>query len=276
MSQWVFIDKSFVTEENAHIHFRDLAIQRGYGVFDFFRLVDNQPVFINDHLERFYFSAEQMHLKVEFDKEELKTIIKELVDKNDLPFSGVRITLTGGYSPDGYQIISPTLIISQHSFASPNELQLKEGIRLISYEHQRQLPQVKSIDYLMAIWLQPLLKEKNADDLLYHQSGIISECPRSNFFIVTEENKIVTAAANILKGITRKKLLELYAEFQIEEREISLKEALHAREAFITSTTKLILPVYSIDGKVISKGQRGRVTEKLTNALTGLYAESYA
>jgi D-alanine transaminase/branched-chain amino acid aminotransferase len=245
---WAFLNNEFIDEQKAVLHASDLAIQRGYGIFDFFKVARSVPIFLDDHLDRFYFSAERMRLDIDYSKEDLKNILAELLQRNKATDTGVRMTLTGGYSPDGYQLVKPNLLITQRPFLKPTEEQLTKGIRLMSYEHQRQLPEVKSIDYLVAIWLQPLLKEKGADDVLYHQNGSVTECPRSNFFIITEDRKIITPRRNILNGVLRKKLVELApTNFVVEERDLSFDEIRRAKEAFITSTTKPILPVSQID-----------------------------
>lgn len=249
----VFLNDQFVPDEKAVLHCSDLSVERGYGVFDFLKIVDSIPVFLQEHLNRFYFSAQQMRLNVGYSKEELKKIIFELAEKNNAVYTGVRITLTGGYSADGFELSKPNLIILLRSFHAPDKDQFEKGIKLVTYPYQRQLPQVKTIDYLMAIWLQPLLKQNNADDILYHQNERVTECPRSNFFIVTQDNQIVTSSKNILKGIVRAKLIEMAsANFEIEERELSIEEIKSAREAFITSTTKTILPVHQIDDHVFA------------------------
>lgn len=251
MAKWVFLNNDFAAEETAAVSFKDLSFQRGYGVFDFFRLQGNTPLFLEDHLNRFYISAEGLHLRSPLGKDEVKSLIKELIEKNNLPGTGIRLSLTGGPSEDGFTPGNPTLLISQHSFTPPTAAQVQSGIRLFSYPHQRQLPHVKSIDYLMAVWLQPRRKAAEADDILYHQNGFISESPRSNFFLVTADNKIITPNKNVLEGITRKKVLRLASEeFVVEEREITLEEITSAKEAFLTSTTKQILPVAQLDNTI--------------------------
>jgi branched-chain amino acid aminotransferase len=256
-----FVNDRFLTEELALIHFRDLSIMRGYGIFDFFRLVGNTPLFLDDHLNRFYESAEQMRLPIREVKQELKDIISKLVNSNNLPDSGVRLTLTGGYSEDGYSISEPNLIISQHTFKPPDKEQRSTGIKLMTFPHQRQLPQVKTIDYLMPIWLQPLIRQGDADDVLYYDKEIVTECPRNNFFIVTEDNQVLTPAMNMLKGITRMKLLHYAAPyFEVKETNISIEDIRNAKEAFVTSTTKGILPVSQVDDKQFTSGS---VTVKL-------------
>lgn len=243
------VNHGLVSAKKASLLTTDLAIQRGYGVFDFFKTLGGTPIFLTEHLDRFYHSAERLRLPIGKSREELRELIDMLGRKNGLPDSGVRLTLTGGYSPDGYLLpASPNLVISQQALAIVPAAELSSTIRLVSYPHRRQLPDIKTIDYLMAIWLQPYIKEHGADDVLYHQGGVITECPRSNFFAVAAEGVVVTPAQGVLPGIIRGKVLELArARFPVEERDVTLEELRTASEAFITSTTKHILPVTRVD-----------------------------
>jgi branched-chain amino acid aminotransferase len=187
-----FSDNRFLPLKEAGLPVTDLGLQRGYGVFDFLRIADNVPLFLDDHLERFLFSAKEMRLLKNETDEKLKGIIATLIIKNDLPDSGIRILLTGGPSLDGYQIHDPKLTVIQQPITRPPDKIFQNGIKLVSYYHQRQLPNIKTTDYLMAVWLHSWVIEKGADDILYHQNGKVSECPRSNFFIITKEKKLVT------------------------------------------------------------------------------------
>jgi D-alanine transaminase/branched-chain amino acid aminotransferase len=123
----------------------------------------------------------------------------------------------------------------------------------------------------MAIWLQPYVRDKNADDVLYQRDGLVSECPRSNFFIVTKDDKVITPAENILKGVIRGKVLALAQQIgPIEERPVSLDDIRNAREAFITSTTKHIIPVLQIDGQPMGDGLPGKISRQLRQQLDAL------
>jgi D-alanine transaminase/branched-chain amino acid aminotransferase len=266
MGRWIFLNTDFVDEDHAKLHVKDLAIQRGYGIFDFFKVLNFTPVFLNDHLDRFYHSAARMRLEIPYTRSQIKEILTRLVEINAVPDCGIRLTLTGGYSEDGYLPASPNLVITTLPLMEVSKETYDAGITLTAWEHQRQLPEVKSIDYLMAIWLQPVLQQKNANDILYHSGGVITECPRSNFFIVTEDNCLVTPGKNILKGITRKQILKFASSIMpVEERTISLDELKTAKEAFITSTTKLILPVSRVDDYFLNNGQKP-YSDKLLNA----------
>lgn len=269
-SKYTIINDEFLPATEASLKITDLALQRGYGIFDFFKILNGEIKFLEDHLDRFYNSAEQMHLPVAQTRDELRAMLFELMKKNELPESGIKITLTGGYTPDGYSIAKPNIIITQQALAL-NKGDIATGIKLITHSHQRQLAHVKTLDYLMAIWLQPLIKEKGADDVLYHSHGIVRECPRANFFIVTQDNEVITTATDILKGVIRKQLLSIKdSGFTIAERDITLEDLRQCKEAFITSSTKNILPVIAIDGKTIGKGVAGDVSIQLAAKLKEL------
>lgn len=260
------INNTILPAEEACIHISDMSVQRGYGIFDFFKIVHNQPVFLNEHLDRFFASAQTMRLPCPLSREALTEAIGELIQKNDLPQSGMRLTLTGGYAADGYSIHQPTLLLVQQPVQLATQLQ--SGIRLITYEHQRQLPQVKTIDYLMAVWLQSHILQQKAADVLYHQQGVITECPRANFFIINKQEELVTPVLNILPGITRKKLLELAAKrMTVKEAPVTLADLCEAKEAFITSTTKHLLPVIQVDDIIIGHGNPGPFTSSLFSEL---------
>jgi branched-chain amino acid aminotransferase len=264
----VFINHEFVPAAKASLLVSDLAIQRGYGIFDFFRTANNVPLFLEDHLQRFFRSAATMRLPVGKSPEALKTLIDELIQRNNIPEAGIRLTLTGGYSPDAYTPAEPNLIISQQPLVLPSQRDFQQGIQLVTYPHRRQLPEIKTIDYLMPIWLQPYIRQHGADDVLYELNGLVSECPRANFFIVTGDDTVVTPKDHILKGTRRKRALELAgARFKAAEQDVSLEDIRRAKEAFITSTTRNILPVVQVNGAPVGKGQPGPVTQWLGREL---------
>ena len=127
----------------------------------------------------------------------------------------------------------------------------------------------------MAVWLQPLLSERKADDVLYHKNGIISEFPRANVFIVTHDNKLVTPAKNVLPGITRRNIIELAGNVMpVEVRDITVDELMAAPEVFLASTTKLVMPVLKINDKPVGDARPGEYSRVLYNKLLELEAKA--
>ncbi len=256
---WAFVNDKFILQENASLPIADLALQRGYAVFDFFLTLNKVPIFIDDHLERLKKSAAALQLTINTDNNWWKNIIRELIEKNNItPSSGIRITITGGNSPDGYHLSTPHIIITEQPLKMPDGDLFNRGVKLITYEYQRELPLVKSINYLVAVWLQKQVKEAGADEVLYKKNNMISELPRANIFIVSEKGETITPAKNILEGITRKKIIGFAND--VLQKNISVQELMQAKEIFISSTTKRIIPVVNIDGNTIGTGQPGPVT----------------
>lgn len=259
-----FINNQFTEEEKVSLGITDLSIQRGYGVFDFFRAANYVPFFIDDHLDRFFNSAAMLRLPVPHSKEEIKDIITEMIERNKTPDSSFRLVLTGGYSPDYYELSSPNFIIIQQPVHLAGKEDFDKGIKIFLYEHMRDFPQVKSINYLVGVYLQHEVQQQKADDVLYYKDNNILEFPRSNVFAVTKDGTVITPADNVLHGITRMKVLKLAREkYTVEERAVTVDELKNAAEVFLTSTTKRILPVLSMDGKIVGNGKPGEITNSL-------------
>lgn len=270
-----FLNNEFLPAEKTFVHVSDLATQRGYGIFDFFKIVNGRILFIDDYFDRFYKSAEIMRLPVPLTRAELKKVIKQLVQKNGLGDAGMKMILTGGYSSDGYEIANPNLIITQHSLSMPTASALEKGIKIITHEYVRDIPEVKTINYIMGIWLQKRVKDQGAGDVLYHMNNEVSEFPRCNLFIVREDNVVLTPAKRVLHGITRKNILSLSGKkYTIHESKVTLEDVLRAKEVFLTSTTKRIIPIVQVNETKINEGRTGPVSLDILTDLIELERNS--
>ncbi len=266
--KYCFVNGEMSAVAEAHIGVSDLALLRGYGVFDFLAVRQGTPLFLDDYLMRFQRSAGVLGLQLPFPLAALRDMVWSLVEANGLEDAGIRLVLTGGYSEDGYAPASPNLIILEHYLPPKSESTWNQGIKMLSYAHQRELPEAKSINYLTGIQLLDLLKKEGASEALFHDNGWVRESARANFFIVTDQGKLVTPEKKILHGITRQRILQSAGYLiGIEARELALAEVYTAREAFITSTTKGNLPVVQIDNHRIGNGKPGPVSKAISDLL---------
>lgn len=263
-----YFNDAFLPLEQARLHVSDLAVQRGYGIFDFFRVKEGVPLYLEDYLDRFYRSAAMMGLSGMPGRDALRSIIIELIRRNGRDSAGMKMILTGGYSPDAYHPVTGNFLLSQHELTLPTPEQVQEGISIITHGYRRELAEVKTINYIMGVWLQRKVKEAGAADVLYHRDDLVSEFPRCNFFLVTRDGVLVTPENHILHGITRMRVLEeVAAVARVEVRDVKLAEVRDAAEAFLTSTTKSILPIVKIDGRAVGSGKPGPVTMALRQRL---------
>jgi len=267
MKKYCYLNGKIISENEAKISLKDIAILRGYGVFEFLRTYNSKPFLLKEHFTRLRKSAKNLNLQLPISQKELFKQIKKLLLKNKFKESAIKLVLTGGQIIDSggmeYDKNSPTFFILVDKLQELPKSFYQKGVKLITYEHLREIPGAKTINYITAIKLQNLCKRKKAFDILYTQNGFLLETTTSNFFIF-KKDKLLTPKKNILIGLTRNFVIKLAKnKFKVEERDIDLKELERAEETFIASTTKEILPVVKIDNKIIGNGRVGKKTKYL-------------
>lgn len=259
---YCFRNGEIVPCEDAVVHASDLGLLRSYAAFDYLRTYNGRPFRLPDHLARFRNSADGLKLPLEYSNDEIKEIIGELLAKCGLSEACVRLVITGGNSPDSMTVVKPNFFILIEEVPQYPPECWTDGVRLITNEYLRDVPELKSTGYLNAIKLMPLVKQHGAHDLLYCHEGHVLELARNNIFLFFG-GTIVTPKDNILHGITRKVLLELCkGVFPIEERAVSTSELGQSTEAFLCGTTKGVMPVVRVDDTTIGDGNVGANTRK--------------
>jgi branched-chain amino acid aminotransferase len=257
MIEYAYLNGEIMPIENANLNITDLALLRGYGVFDFFKAIDGRPVFMEDHLNRFETSTWLLGLKIPYSREHLRKHILELVRLNYQSILGVKLVCTGGYSEDGY---TPAAKPNLFMVAKPFKMHpYEKGLSLMTVEHQRELAEIKSINYAKPISVLAQLRSSEADDVLYVSNGLITESSRSNIFII-KNGVLITPDAGVLRGITRKRILQFAPKVMpVEVRPVALSEVLDADEVFMTGSTKRIARVISVDNKKFINSQLTRL-----------------
>ena len=275
MYKYCFLNNKITTLDQAGISLIDLGVLRGYGVFDTLRTYNGKPFLIDEHLERFYTSASELDLKIPLSADKIKEVVLELLKKNEVEDAGIRFVLTGGPADDAFTVAEPTFYILIEHLASYPDAVYIDGVKLITFDHQRHMPHVKTTNYIIPILKQANWKSKDAYDMLYVSDNKVYETTRSNFFVFIGDS-LVTANSGVLFGRTRSLVISLASkEFAVEERELTLEELHSAEEAFITGTRKLITPVVKVDDHVIGNGQVGQRT-KVLMALFEEYVKNFS
>jgi len=268
------LNGSPVPAAEASLHVSDLGLLRGYAVFDYFRIIEGIPLFIEDYLGRFERSVARLNLDLPFSQADLREQVLELITLNGATHAGMKLLMTGGYSEDGYSPANPNLLILMSPYKKPDEHLYSEGATLITHEFVRDIPEVKTTNYAVAISLLPQQRKAGAIDILYHQNGLVSETARSSIFAL-KNGVLVTPGERILKGVTRKQVLDLARKhYDVVETNLSLSDVLQADEVFITSSIKGVMPIVKIDVTTIGSGRPGKVAKHLMD-LFGDHVDQY-
>lgn len=260
MKKYCFYNGKIVDSGKQGLPLNDIGILRGVAIFDFLRTYNGSPFRLKDYYNRISLGSKKFGLKVPYSEKELAKILEDLRKKNKMPDCAFRIVITGGESSDGISVENKqNFYILVEDFANTPKKFYQEGGALITNEHQRQYPEIKSGSYLHASMLQKERRTAKAQEILYHHNGKITECSKSNIFIV-KNNKIITPSKDILNGMTRKFALEIIKteKIAVSERDVKLSEIWDADEVFITSSSYArIMPITRIDGKKIGDGKVG-------------------
>jgi branched-chain amino acid aminotransferase len=260
---YCYLNGQIMPTDNASIKLNDLGLLRGYGMFDYFRTYNSQPFKWDWYWQRFEQSAHTLSLKLLLTQTEAAAIVSELLQLSGQVDAAFRFVLTGGYSPDSVRVIEPNLAIICENLRTENAVLYEKGIKILPFEFVRDLPEIKTTNYLNMIRLAAEMQSQNASDLLYFKDGEVSELTRSNFFIFKGDT-LITPNRHILQGITRRVVLGLAtAHFKVEVRPLLYSELAEADEAFTTSSIKWVLPIVQIGRQLIGDGAVGHRSKLL-------------
>ena len=167
--EYQMINGELVTSDKAMIPLNDVGLLRSFAVFDFFRVLQNVPIFIEDHMDRAIRSAEGMGIDLQYTREEIRDMCYRLIAANKPGNSGLRILITGGFSDDGYNPTHANIYLSLTSLPHIPEEMYKHGAKLITSEFQRYNPEVKSTMYVHSIKSSGRMKEAGALEISVSQ-----------------------------------------------------------------------------------------------------------
>jgi branched-chain amino acid aminotransferase len=248
----------------------------GEGIYETIRTYNKRPFLFDRHAHRFRLSAERIALSMPFDEAQLLARVMETMAAWDGEGEAyIRLLLTRGvgditYDPAACPV--PTLVIIVKEQAEQPAAAIERGVTISLSSYLRNHPGsvnplIKSNNLLNnALAMQEAIRAGASESLMLNYRGELAECAQSNFFIVKKGAAITPALeSGLLRGVTRDFLFEIGPEVGIAVKESILRE--HdldtADEAFITSTTRELVPVVKIGDRTIGRGQPGPVTRKL-------------
>ncbi|MEE4242536.1 MAG: aminotransferase class IV [Desulfopila sp.] len=270
-----FVDGQYVEAEAAVLPLTDMAILRGYAVFDFLRTYRGKPFHLEEHLARLQRSAALLHIPFPWSPAYLEEITSELLRRNSFAEANIRFLITGGDSADSITpLLQPRLaVMATEMVPFPSEW-YRTGVKVITADVTRYVPGSKSTNYIQAILALRQARADGAIESVYvNEDDQLLEGTTSNIFFV-KGTTIVTPKEGILPGITRDVVLRLAQQkFSIEQDRVLRSDLPAFTEAFLTSSNKEVVPVTHIDAIGISSSP-GPVTREIM-ALFRAYTEAW-
>jgi branched-chain amino acid aminotransferase len=246
-----------------HLHVSDLLIQRGYGIFDFFRIRNGAIPWLADYTERLFNSMRLSEIGSPVSPDEFISLIHDLHRKNGLDNGAFKVIVTGGYSDTLESVTGPSnFLVLNLPWRAPAETTFKLGVPLVSYEYVRPNAEIKTLNYFNTMRLRNKMQEHGAPDVLFH-TDTITEASRANLFFV-RGRKVITPGNDILFGVTRRQVLSLFDSIRVDD--VRFEELYEFNELFMASTSKDITPIVAVDGRRIGNGKPGPFTREVQEA----------
>ncbi len=275
MTRIAYLDGRFLPIATPAVAVEDRGLQFAHGVYEVIKAIGGRLVDLERHLDRLERSLAEAAIPMPTSRAVLALLLEECLRRNRLRDAVVYLQIDRGVAERNHvcpESVEPTLFITVRPLRLPAQEEYEQGVAVITLPDERWARcDIKSVSLLPNVLARSRAAALGAREAwLVDAGGVVTEGSASNAWIVDAAGVLRThpLGPRILGGVTRSVVLELaHAQgIPVAERAFTLAEAAAAREAFLTSTTSLVLPVTRIDGRPIGDGRPGPVTRSLARA----------
>ncbi|MDX9883524.1 MAG: aminotransferase class IV [Prolixibacteraceae bacterium] len=222
--------------------FDEICEKIKFDVYEVIRILNNTPLFSEDHFNRMARSLQLIHKHIPLDLNRFEIQLKQLAAINNFPDGNIKIIVEE-------QARNLVMHFIPHYY--PTETEYRQGVKTGFYHAERTNPNVKTHLTGLRKNVYTYLRESGYFEVFYvDRNGIITEGSRSNVFFVGDGIVYTCPPEKVLLGITRQKVTECLENLNIQlfEKEVSVGEVALFESVFLTGTSPKVLPVSSIDG----------------------------
>lgn len=264
----VYLNGRWIAAAEASVSVFDRGFLFGDGVYEVIPVYAGKLFLAVAHLERLARSLAAVAIELP-EYAQLPTLLNQLIAQQQLQWGLVYLQVTRGSDVQRSHLptqpLRPTLFMCAQ--ASPPPIVVPAPIRVVSMSDFRwQRGDIKGISLLGATLIKQAAQHQGVGEALLHREQQVTEGSACNYFFV-RDGVLFTPPADqqILAGITRDWIIELARanHISVQETSISLSAAYQADECFLTSSSRVIQPVYQIDDKLIGTGTVGPLTQRL-------------
>jgi D-alanine transaminase len=266
----VYLNGEFLPLEEARIPVLDRGFIFGDGVYEVIPVYDRRPFRLLHHLDRLQHSLDGIRLANPLAMSEWETMISRIVAEAEWEDQGVYLQVTRGPAPRDHafpKAITPTVFIMATQLTAPSATVINHGVAAITAADNRWLHcDLKTTSLLANVLLRQLAVDAGCAETILIRDGFLSEGSASNIFMVKDNHVLAPPKSNLmLPGITYDVVLELAAAegLSCTVRPIADAELRAADEVWLTSSTKEITAVTTLDRQPVGNGQPGPIFRRM-------------
>lgn len=270
----VWFNGKILNKEKAKIEILTHSLHYGTSVFEGIRGYKTEKgiaIFrLIDHLERLFYSASVFEMKIPYSKKEIEKATFKLIKINKLKDCYIRpIAFFGeklGLNPKGTKVNLAIIALPWEGLFKKKKIKVKIS-KFIRIHPQTTVCEAKISGHYVNSVLATLEAKKSGFDeaILLDFEGKVAEGPGENIFLVKGQELFTPSLGSILPGITRKTVIEIAKDLnlQVREEKIDPQRLKAADEIFFTGTAVEICPIYQVEEKLINGGKIGKITKKI-------------
>ena len=273
MSRIAYVNGRYLPQREAVVNIEDRGYQFADGVYEVVHLYRDRFIDTDRHMARLERSLREIRLTPPMGCDAMLHVLREVARRNRVSEGILYMQVTRGVSRRDHGFptkpVPPSMVVTvRRGPPYPTDIE-KWAVSAITHPDQRWARcDIKGIGLLANVLAKQAARDRGAAEAWFVDDlGLVTEGASSNAWIIDKTGALRTrdTQANILRGITRKTLLEVIGHegLTLEERAFTPQEAKEAREAFITGAGTLVLPVVKVDGAVLGDGKPGPVAKRL-------------
>ncbi len=268
----IYLNGAFMPIEEAKVSVLDRGFIFGDGVYEVIPVYSRRAFRLAEHLRRLQHSLDGIKLKNPHSESEWSRILNELIARNTPEDQYLYLHITRGVAKRDHAFpvppVPPTVFALSNPLTTPPPELLQSGISCITVADNRWLRcDIKAIALLPNVLLRQAAVEAGcAEAILIRDDAFLTEGAASNIFVVKNGTLLAPPKDNLmLPGITYDVILELAAANGIphEIRRVSKAEVFDADELLLTSSTREVLAITTLDGKPVGSGKPGAMFARL-------------
>jgi D-alanine transaminase len=260
----VFLNGNFLPIEEAKVPVLDRGFIFGDGVYELVPVYSRVPFRLDEHLARLERSLAETRIRNPYTRMQWRELIYRLVDAQSFDDQGVYFQVTRGVAKRDHAFpreVEPTVFMMANPLVTPpRELVHKGGAAVTAQDNRWLRCDIKSISLIGNCLLRQLSAEAGAVETILFREGKLTEASSSNVFVV-KRGVILSPPKSglILPGITYDVVVELARAngLPLELRDVTEPEVRDADEIWVSSSSKEVLPVVSLDGAPVGGGRPG-------------------
>ena len=268
--QVVYLNGKFLPISQAQVSVLDRGFIYGDGVYEVVPVYGREPFRMAQHLARLQRSLDGIGMPNPHSSAQWEAIIRELVAKQPFADQGVYFQVTRGVAKRDHSFpkgVAPTVFMMSNPLPLPTREQVENGVAVVTAEDNRwHRCDLKTISLLGNVLMRQLATDHDAVETVMFRDGHLTEASASNVLIVSKGTIVAPPKDNlILPGITYDATWELAREagLPFELRPVTKEEALGAEEMWLSSSTKEVLAVTTLDGRPFAGGKPGPMFRRM-------------